>query len=79
MSFAEDIARMRAEAKLREQHQVVREATVLHQEVQQLEQAASEALAAGDTDGANELVEQLNQREEELACVAERLPPLQPA
>src|SRR5690349_9439065 len=78
-NFAEDIARMKAEAKLREQHQVVREATVLHQEVQLLEQAASEALAAGDTDGANELVEQLNQREEELACVAERLPPPQPA
>jgi hypothetical protein len=77
-NFAEDIARMKAEARLREQHQVVREATVLHQEVQQLEQAASEALAAGDTDGANELVEQLNQREEELACVAERLPPMPP-
>src|SRR5690242_10231019 len=78
-NFAEQIARMKAEARLREQHQVVREATVLHQEVQQLEQAASEALAAGDTDGANELVEQLNQREEELACVAERLPPMTPA
>jgi hypothetical protein len=79
MSFAEDIARMKAEAKLREQHQVIREAQALHGEVRQLEEAASEALASGDTDTANYYVEQLNEREQELACVAERLPPPQPA
>jgi ATP/maltotriose-dependent transcriptional regulator MalT len=77
-NYAESIARMKQEAALRQQHQLVREAQALHQEVQEYEQAAAEALAAGDTDGANHLVETLQEREQELAHVAERLPPPPP-
>jgi hypothetical protein len=77
-NYAESIARMKQEAALRQQAQLVREAQALHQEVQEYEQAAAEALAAGDTDGANHLVETLQEREQELAHVAERLPPPPP-
>ena len=77
-NYAESIARMKQEAALRQQHQLVREAQALHQEVQEYEQAAAEALAAGDTDTANYHVSQLTEKEQELAHVAERLPPQQP-
>jgi hypothetical protein len=76
--YAESIARMKAEAALRQQHQLIREAQALHQEVQEYEQAAAEALAAGDTDTANYHVELLTEKEQELAHVAERLPPMPP-
>jgi hypothetical protein len=72
------IGQMKQEAQLRQQHQLIREAQVLHQEVQENEQLASEALASGDTDTANYYVEQLTEKEQELASVAERLPPMPP-
>jgi hypothetical protein len=77
--YRESIAAMKQEAQLRQQHQLIREAQSLHQEVQEYEQAAAEALAAGDTDTANYHVELLTEKEQELAHVAERLPPMPPA
>jgi hypothetical protein len=77
-NFAEDIARMKQEAQLRQQHQLIREAQSLHEQVRETEEAAAEALAAGDTDTANYYVEQLTEKEQELAYVAERLPPPPP-
>jgi hypothetical protein len=76
--YAESIARMKQEAALRQQHQLIREAQALHREVQEYEEAAAEALAAGDTDTANYHVELLTEKEQELAHVAQRLPPMPP-
>src|SRR5262249_48187204 len=76
-TYAEMIAQMKYDAAVRQQNQLVREAQALYQEVQENEKAAADALAQGDTDTANYYVEQLTEKEQELAHVAERLP--QPA
>jgi hypothetical protein len=68
------IAQMKQEAMLRQQAQDVREAQALYQEVQETEQAAAEALAAGDRDTADYFVQQLSEKEAQLNMVAERLP-----
>jgi hypothetical protein len=73
-NYAESIARMKAEAAAREQNQLMREAAVVYREVQENEQLASEALAAGDQDSANFYVEQLTEKERELAYYADKLP-----
>jgi hypothetical protein len=72
------IMQMKQEAALRQQNQDLREAEVLYREVQANEQAAAEALAAGDRDTADFYVQELSEKERELAHVAERLPPQQP-
>lgn len=77
-TYPEMIARMKGEAALRQQEQLVREATALYQDVQETERAAAEALQQGDTDTANYLVEQLTEKEQELGSMAERLPQPQP-
>jgi hypothetical protein len=76
--YRTQIAQMKQEAAAREQAQLVREAQVLYQEVQQNEQLAAEALQAGDTETANYYVQELSDKERELAFVAERLPPAPP-
>jgi hypothetical protein len=77
-TYAQMIAAMKQEAAVREQNQLIREAGALYQEVQENERAAAEALAQGDTDTANYYVEQLTEKEQELASMADRLPPPQP-
>jgi len=77
-NYQQMIAQMRYEAAIRQQNQLVREAEALYQEVQENEKAATDALAQGDTETANYYVEQLTEKEQELAHVAERLPPPQP-
>jgi hypothetical protein len=77
-NYREQIAQMRYDAAVRQQNQLVREAQALHAEVQENEQAAAEALAQGDTETANYYVEQLTDKEQELAHVAQQLPPPQP-
>src|SRR5436190_532456 len=75
--YQSTIAQMRQEAAVRQQNQLIREAQTIYEDVQANEQAANEALAAGDRDSAAYYVEQLQEKEQELAHVAERLP--QPA
>src|SRR5947207_13554132 len=75
--YRSTIAQMRQEAAVRQQNQLIREAQTIYEDVQANEQAANEALAAGDRDSAAYYVEQLQEKEQELAHVAERLP--QPA
>jgi len=77
-NYAQMIAQMKHEAAMRQQDQLVREAQALYEEVRRNEGAAANALAQGDTDSASYYVEQLTEKEQELAYVAERLPPPQP-
>src|SRR5262245_55513256 len=77
-NYREQIAQMRYEAALRQQNQLVREAQALYQQVQENEQAAADALAQGDTESANYYVEQLTEKEQELAHLAPQLPQPQP-
>ena len=72
--YRSDILRMKAEAQQRQQDQLVREATAVYDEVRATEEAAAEALAAGDTDSANYLVEQLTEKEKDLAYYSQQLP-----
>jgi hypothetical protein len=77
-TYAEMIAQMKQEAAVRQQQQLVREAQALYQDVQENERAAAEALQQGDTDTANFYVEQLTEKEQELAHLAPQLPQPQP-
>jgi hypothetical protein len=77
-TYAEMIAQMKHEAAVRQQNQTIREAQALYQEVQENEQAAAEALQQGDTETANYYVEQLTEKEQELAHLAPQLPQPQP-
>src|SRR5262249_56508262 len=76
-NYREQIAQMKYESAVRQQNQLVREAQALYQEVQENERAAADALAQGDTESANYFVEQLTEKEQELAHLAPQLP--QPA
>src|SRR5262249_15365853 len=76
-NYREQIAQMKYESAVRQQDQLVREAQALYQEVQEDEKAAADALAQGDTESANYYVEQLTEKEQELAHLAPQLP--QPA
>src|SRR5262245_34772136 len=76
-NYREQIAQMKYESAVRQQNQLVREAQALYQEVQENEKAAAEALQQGDTESANYYVEQLTEKEQELAHLAPQLP--QPA
>src|SRR5262249_13221374 len=76
-TYAEMIAQMKYDAAVRQQNQLVREAQALYEEVQWNERAAAEALQQGDTETANYHVEQLTEKEQELASMTDRLP--QPA
>lgn len=77
-TYAEMIAQMKYDAAVRQQQQLVREATALYQDVQETERAAAEALQQGDRDTADYYVGQLTEKEQELASMAERLPQPQP-
>src|SRR5262249_52938040 len=77
-NFQQMIAQMKYDAAVRQQNQLIREAQALYQDVQENERAAADALAQGDTDTANYFVEQLTEKEQELAHVAQQLPPPQP-
>jgi len=72
------IMQMKQEAAQRQQDQLIREAQALYDAVQENEKAAAEALAQGDTDTANYYVEQLTEKEQELAHISGQLPPPQP-
>jgi hypothetical protein len=76
-TMAEMIAQMKHDAAVRQQNQLIREAEAIYQEVQENERAAAEALQQGDVDTANYYVEQLTEKEHELAHIAPQLP--QPA
>jgi hypothetical protein len=76
--YRSTIAAMKQEAALRQQQADYREATAVYQEMQEAEQAATEALAAGDRDTADYFVQQLTEKEAQFNMVAERLPPQQP-
>src|SRR5215510_15214875 len=77
-NYREQIAQMKYESAVRQQNQLVREAQALYQEVQENEKAAADALAQGDTETANYYVEQLTEKEQELAHLAPQLPQPQP-
>jgi hypothetical protein len=76
--YRSDVMRMKAEAQKRQQDQLVREATAAYEEVRATEEAAAEALAAGDTDTANYYVEELVEKEKDLSYYADKLPPPPP-
>jgi hypothetical protein len=76
--YRETIAQMKYEAAVRQQNQLVREAGAIYQDVLENEKAATDALAQGDTDSANYYVEQLTEKEQELAYLSDRLPQPQP-
>jgi ATP/maltotriose-dependent transcriptional regulator MalT len=76
--YRSTILRMKQEAAARQQDQTVREATAVYDEIRATEEAAAEALAAGDTDTANYYVEQLTEKEKDLAYYAQQLPPPPP-
>jgi hypothetical protein len=77
-TYAEMIAQMKYDAAVRQQNQLIREAQALYQDVQENERAAAEALQQGDTETANYYVEQLTEKEQELAHLAPQLPQPQP-
>jgi ATP/maltotriose-dependent transcriptional regulator MalT len=76
--YRSTILQMKQQAAARQQDQLVREATAVYEEVRATEEAAAEALAAGDTDTANYYVEQLTEKEKDLAYYAQQLPPPPP-
>jgi ATP/maltotriose-dependent transcriptional regulator MalT len=73
--YRSDIMRMKAEAQQRQQDQTLREAAAVYQEVQATEEAAAEALAAGDSDTATYYIQELVEKEKDLAYYADKLPP----
>jgi hypothetical protein len=77
-TMAEMLAQLKYDAAVRQQNQLIREAQAIYQDVQENERAAAEALQQGDTETANYYVEQLTEKEQELASMAERLPQPQP-